>query len=168
MKHLEEILEGLFNEKPQVGLPVVLKVFLSEIKAKYGKFQNVQVTNKDDLDEFENIITDFQSDTKINWSKITKSVVGFRYRAFSEKSGYSYDKVGVLCYGNNYIIPLTTFPHRGKQIIQFTPSTITKKAIKEIYKEEEVLGLRITDSQFWILPITPEEFADVWADIRWH
>ena len=167
MKKLGEILEGLFDEEPEVTPAEVLRFFLKEIKAKYDKFQNTPTANKDDLDEFEKTMADLQSDTKINWSKVTKSVVGFRYKA-ATKSGYSYDKVGVFCYENSYIVTLTVFPHQRKQMIQLNPTTISKKAIKEIYKKEEVLGLRITDSQFWILPMTPQEFADVWASIRWH
>ena len=168
MRELGEVLEGLFNEEPKVSTAEVLRFFLKEIKVKYDKFQNVPVANKDELDEFEKLITDNQSNTKVNWSKVTKSVVGFRYKAFSEKSGYSYDKVGVFCYGNNYIISLTIFPHQGKQILQLNPTTISKKAIKEIFTKNIGLGLEITDSQFWILPITPEEFADIWNNIRWH
>lgn len=167
MRELGEVLEGLFNEKPRINLSEVLKFIFNEIRTKYGRFQNKPAVNgTEELEELEKLFNDNCVDTNVSWSKVTKSVVGFRYKIFSERSGVSYDKIGIFCYENNYDISLMTFDHQGKQQIQFMPATISRKAIKEIYKKEEVFGVKIEEVKLWVLPITPDEFIQVWADAR--
>lgn len=168
MKKLGEVLEGLFNEEPEVNPANVLRSFFNSIKSRYDKFELVPVANKDVLDEFEKIMNDLKSDTNINWRKITKSVVGFRYKVYSPVINYSYEQVGVFCYGNEHIILIKIQPSQGVLKLQLCPGTIGKKKIHGIFNKNVEDHNEIIDSQFWILPITPEEFEGVWSGIKYH